>query len=130
MTSIADTYFKAFNEKNIQGMLDCLSDDIEHHPNGGSVRKGKETFEAFCKHMFRCYDEELVDMVVFAARRGQNITAQYVVRGTYLETDGGLPEARGQTYSLPCRSYMVVADGLITKLATVYDRDDWIAQVS
>jgi steroid delta-isomerase-like uncharacterized protein len=72
----------------------CL-DDVAHHVNEGQVRRGKDAFRAFCEHMNRCYRENLTDMVIFEAEGGTRAAAEYVVNGTYLETDEGLPEARG-----------------------------------
>jgi ketosteroid isomerase-like protein len=67
MNETISRYFTAFNAGDIQGMLDCLSDDIAHHVNEGQIRVGKEKFADFCAHMERCYKEELTDMVIFDA---------------------------------------------------------------
>lgn len=130
MKDIAKTYFDAFNAKDIDGMLACLSDDVEHHPNGGEIRTGKDNFRQFCKYMALCYDETLVDMVLFESGGGANVTAQYIVKGTYLQTDGMLPLAQGQKYTLPCKSHFLIENGLISKVATFYDIDQWLKQVS
>ena len=123
-------YFDAFNSGDIPAMLACLSDDVAHHVNEGQVRRGKDLFRAFCEHMNRCYREELTDMVVFATPDGTRAAAEYVVNGTYLETDDGLPEATGQTYRLPAGSFFSLEDGLITRVVTYYNLADWTAQVS
>ena len=123
-------YFTAFNAGDVERMLDCLSEDVAHHVNEGKIRRGKEPFREFCAHMSRCYREELTDMVLFEAQWGTRAAAEYVVNGTYLETDEGLPEARGQTYRLPAGSFFDVADGKITRVTTYYNLADWIRQVS
>lgn len=124
------TYFEAFNRGDVAGMLACLSDDVAHHVNEGQVRTGKDAFRAFCEHMSRCYRENLTDMVVFEAEGGTRGAAEYVVNGTYLETDEGLPEAEGQTYCLPAGSFFSLKDGLITRVVTYYNLADWMRQVS
>lgn len=129
MKLIAD-YFAAFNAGDVQGMLDCLADDVAHHVNEGQVRRGKAAFAEFCAHMARCYREELTDMVIFEAQWGTRAAAEYVVNGTYLETDDGLPEARGQSYRLPAGSFFDVEGGRITRVTTYYNLGDWIRQVS
>ncbi|MBV2360387.1 nuclear transport factor 2 family protein [Thalassococcus sp. CAU 1522] len=129
----ADTirrYFDAFNAKDTAGMLDCLADDVAHHVNEGQVRIGRDKFAAFCDHMSACYDETLTDMVIFATEDGTRAAAEYIVNGTYLKTDSGLPEARGQTYRLPAGSFFSLADGRITRVVTYYNLADWIGQVS
>ena len=49
--NVIETYFNAFNNGDVQGMLDCLSDDVAHHVNEGQVRIGKDKFTSFCEHM-------------------------------------------------------------------------------
>ena len=128
MTDVVQTYFAAFNSGDVQGMLDCLTDDVAHHVNEGQVRTGKDLFEAFCNHMNRCYKENLTDMVVF--QTGDRAAAEYVVNGTYLATDEGLPAAENQTYRLPAGSFFTLRDGKIARVTTYYNLVDWVKQVS
>ena len=141
MNATVKTYFDAFNQgdvgrmlacldDDIAGMLDCLSDDVAHHVNEGQVRVAKDKFRAFCEHMNRCYREELTDMVIFDAESGARAAAEFVVNGTYLATDEGLPEAHGQTYLLPAGSFFSLKNGKITRIVTYYNLADWIRQVS
>ena len=130
MSDVIKSYFAAFNRGDVDGMLDCLDGDVAHHVNEGQVRLGKEKFRAFCEHMNRTYREELTDMVIFEAGGGTRAAAEFIVNGTYLETDEGLPQARGQTYRLPAGSFFSLRDGKITRVVTYYNLADWIAQVS
>jgi steroid delta-isomerase-like uncharacterized protein len=133
MTDATETlrrYFAAFNAGDVEGMLALLSDDIAHHVNEGEVRQGKEAFAAFCAHMQRCYRETLTEIVLFSAEGGTRGAAEFMVNGTYLETDAGLPEARGQTYRLPGGSFMTLRDGKICRVTTYYNLADWLRQVS
>ncbi|MFW5641414.1 MAG: ketosteroid isomerase-related protein [Roseicyclus sp.] len=123
-------YYEAFNAGDTAGMLDCLSEDVAHHVNEGAVRSGKPAFEAFCAHMSRCYDEALTDIVVMASPDGARAAAEFVVNGTYLATDEGLPEARGQTYRLPAGGFFGIEGGRISRVVTYYNLADWIRQVS
>jgi len=45
-------------------------------------------------------------------------------------TDEGLPEAKGQRYSLPAGSFLTLRDGRITRITTYYNLADWMRQVS
>ena len=123
-------YFEAFNAGNTDAMLACLSDDVAHHVNECNIRQGKAAFAEFCAHMSRCYQENLTDMVIMASADGTRAAAEYVVNGTYLHTDAGLPQAHGQTYRLPAGSFFSLENGQITRVVTYYNLSDWVAQVS
>lgn len=130
MNRTVQRYFDAFNAGDVDAMLDCLSDGVEHHVNEGKIRIGKDAFRAFCAHMNRCYRETLTDMVIFDAHGGGRAAAEYIVNGTYLATDTGLPEATGQTYRLPAGSFFTLEDGRITRVTTYYNLADWLRQVA
>ncbi len=130
MSKTVEAYFAAFNAGDTEGMLACLADDVAHHVNEGQVRRGKALFAEFCAHMSRCYQEELTDMVVFEAEGGTRAAAEYIVNGTYLATDSGLPEATGQSYRLPAGSFFSLEGDKITRVVTYYNLADWVAQVS
>lgn len=130
MSAVIEQYFNAFNAKDINRMVACLSDDVAHHVNEGNIRIGKDAFATFCEHMARCYDETLTDMVIFSTEDGTRAAAEYTVNGTYLATDEGLPDAKGQTYKLPAGSFFSLKDGKITRVVTYYNLSDWIKQVS
>ena len=129
MKDLIQTYFDAFNAKDTAAMLDCLSEDVAHHVNEGEVRVDRDRFAAFCDHMTRCYDETLTDMTLFVNDAGTRAAAEFTVNGTYLATDEGLPEARGQGYRLPGASLMTLRDGRIARITTYYNLADWLKQV-
>lgn len=130
MSGTIARYFAAFNAGDTDTMLDCLSDNVAHHVNEGQIRSGKDEFADFCAHMSRCYQEKLTDLVIFENADGTRAAAEYTVNGTYLATDAGLPEAKGQTYRLPAGSFFSLTDGKISRVTTYYNLADWTAQVS
>ena len=130
MIDIIERYFAAFNAGDTEAMLACVTDDVAHHVNEGEVRRGKELFAEFCAHMSRCYHEELTDMVIFRSAVGDRAAAEFIVNGTYLEADEGLPAANGQSYRLPGGSFFTLEDGLICRVTTYYNLADWVRQVS
>jgi steroid delta-isomerase-like uncharacterized protein len=123
-------YYDAFNEGKPDAMLACLTDDIEHRVNEGTPRIGREKFAEFCSHMGVSYRETLTDIIPFATEDGTRAAAEFTVHGTYLKTDPGLPEARGQTYTLPAGAFFEIRGGKIARITTFYNLNDWIAQVS
>lgn len=122
-------YYAAFNAGDPAGMLDCVAEDVEHRVNEGGIRRGRAKFAEFCAHMGVSYREELRDLVIFADDSGTRGAAEFVVHGTYLQTDAGLPEAKGQTYILPAGGFFDLRDGKIARVTTFYNLNDWIAQV-
>jgi steroid delta-isomerase-like uncharacterized protein len=123
-------YFEAFNAGDLDGMLACLTEDVEHHVNQGEVRRGRDAFRAFSEHMARCYRERLENLVVMVSDDGSRAAAEFTVQGEYLTTDEGLPEASGQTYSLPAGTFFALRDARLARITTYYNLKDWIAQVS
>ncbi|MFN3500922.1 MAG: ketosteroid isomerase-related protein [Allorhizobium sp.] len=128
----ADTiraYYDAFNAGDMDRFLALLTDDVAHDINQGARQTGKDAFAKFMDHMNRCYKEELTDMVVMANEDGTRGAAEFIVNGTYLATDEGLPEANGQTYRLPAGAFFEIRDGKVARISNYYSLPDWIAQV-
>ncbi|MBE0692333.1 MAG: nuclear transport factor 2 family protein [Aquamicrobium sp.] len=122
-------YIDAFNAGDRDAMLACLSDDVAHDINQGGREIGKDKFRWFLGMMDRHYRERLEDVAVMVGEGGGRAAAEFTVRGTYLATAEGLPEANGQTYSLPAGIFFEVDDGLISRVTTYYNLADWTAQV-
>ncbi|WP_080237708.1 ketosteroid isomerase-related protein [Spirosoma rigui] len=123
--SIATAYYDAFNRKDWPAMLALVDPNVQHDSNQGPTRMGKDIFAQFLKHMDECYDETLTDMVVMDEPTGTRVACEFVVNGTYKKTDGDLPAATGQTYTLPAGSFLTIANGLITRVTTYYNLPLW-----
>jgi steroid delta-isomerase-like uncharacterized protein len=123
-------YYDAFNAGDSEGMLACLTDDVIHDVNQGERRTGKDKFRAFNARMDHHYKERLEDIAVMVSKDGARAAAEFNVHGTYLVTDSGLPEAKGQTYVLPAGTFFAIRDGKIARVTTYYNLTDWITQVS
>ena len=121
--SLIAAYYDAFNAGRTDDMLALLHDEVEHHVNEGGIRRGKALFAEFNAHMTASYKETLTDMVVFANEAGDRAAAEFVVNGTYLKTDEGLPEAKGQTYRLPAGAFFTIRDGRIAAIYIVRNPD-------
>ena len=122
-------YYAAFNARDWSGMIACLSDDVIHDVNQGGRHRGKAHFSSFLAHMDKCYREELKNIVILSNADGAHAAAEFVVHGAYLATDEGLPPANGQTYVLPAGAFFDVKGGLISRVSTHYNLQDWLKQV-
>lgn len=123
-------YYAAFNAGDRATMLALLHDQVAHDPNQGTRRIGKPAFTEFLARMDGAYAEQLEDIVVMVDATGTRAAAEFTVVGTYLRTDEGLPEARGQVYRIPAGAFLAVEGGLITRITTYYNLEDWVRQVS
>ena len=122
-------YYDALNARDWHSMLACLADDVHHDVNEGQGRRGKPAFRDFLLHMARCYDERLEAIAVMVDQSGRRAAAEFMVYGRYLQTDAGLPPARGQVYVLPAGAFFHVGDGRIMRVTTYYNLGNWRSQV-
>lgn len=129
-TEIVKQYFDYFNSGNNEGMISLLDKDVAHEVNQGDTRKGPQLFEEFMKHMDTCYKENLREIVVMSSPSSKNrVSAEFIVDGTYLKTDKGLPEARNQKYSVRAGTFFEISNGKISRITTYYNLPQWIKAV-
>lgn len=123
-------YYEAFNKGDNAAMLGMLTDGIIHDVNQGERRVGKEKFKAFQARMDHHYKEKLENIAVMVSQDGSRAAAEFNVHGSYLNSDEGLPKAKGQTYVLPAGAFFSIENGKIARVTTYYNLTDWIMQVS
>lgn len=123
-------YYDAFNARNIEGFFALLTEDVIHDINQGGREVGKEAFRIFLDGMNRRYEERIVDIAIMVNEDGSRAAAEFIVLGTYRETDEGLPPAKGQTYRLPAGAFFEVRGGKVARISNTYNFNDWFAQVS
>lgn len=124
------TYYDRFNRRDVEGFLSLLADHITHDINQGGSEIGKPAFRRFLEHMNRTYREEVHDVVVMSDPTGTHAAAEFTIRGTYLMTDGDLPVAKGQKYTLRVGAFFQVKDGKITRVSNHYNVKEWLRQVA
>jgi steroid delta-isomerase-like uncharacterized protein len=124
------SYYERFNQKDWQGMLGMLSEDVAHDSNQGGRSHGRDAFQRFLADMDKHYDERLVDIVVMVDPSGKRAAAELVCNGVYKTSAPGLPPARMQKYSLPVGAFFDVQSGKIARVTTYYNLKEWIRQVS
>lgn len=122
-------YYDAFNQGDMQTFLDLLDDNVIHDINQGGRQTGKETFKKFMDHMNHCYKENIRNLVIMTNSTGAHAATEFIVDGTYLATDKGLPEAKNQKYSLPAGGFFEIKNNKITRITTYYNLQDWLKQV-
>ena len=127
--AILEQYYKAFNEKNFEGMLSLLANDVVHDINEGESQIGIETFRTFLKGMDTYYDETAINLVFMANEDNSRGSAEFRIQGTYKVTCQGLPPARGQKYDLPVGAFFEFKNGKITRVTNYYNLNLWLKLV-
>jgi steroid delta-isomerase-like uncharacterized protein len=123
-------YYAAFNRRDYEGMLTLLSPDVIHDANQGGSEPGIEKFRAFLLRMDQHYSEQVEDLVVYTNPDRSGAAAEFYIRGEYLKTDSGLPEARGQKYHLRVGAFFDLTNGKISRVTNYYNLRQWIQLVS
>lgn len=122
-------YYDRFNVRDVEGFLALLADDVAHDLSQGPREIGKDAFRRFLEHMNRSYREEIRDLAVMTDESGRRAAAEFTVLGTYLATDGDLPAAKGQRYTLRVGAFFEIADGKVARISNHYNFKDWLRQV-
>lgn len=126
---ILEKYYDAFNGQNVAGMLGLLTDDVEHYPSQGELRKGKGSFEEFLNHMNNCYLEKVANLKTLYSTDGTFAAAEFDLDGKYLKTDGDFIPANGQTYKLRVGAFFDIENGKIKRVSNHYNLNKWLEQV-
>lgn len=127
--ALVERYYAAFNAGDMSAFVALVVEDVVHDINEGQREVGRTAFAAFMSRMNTSYAERLSDIVVMANTDGTRAAAEFVVHGTYLKSDAGLPEAHGQHYVLPAGAFFEIRDGAIARITNYYSLAQWIAQV-
>ena len=127
--ALLSNYYTCFNAGDTDGMLALMADDVVHDINQGDSEHGIEAFREFFVRMNRCYKENVSDLQLFASDNGTRAAAEFIVHGTYLSTDDGLPKAQGQTYDLPAGAFFRLHNDRITRVTMYYNLQHWLNQV-
>ena len=124
-----EAYYDAFNRGDSAAMAALLTEDVIHDINQGERQVGLAAFEAFLAHMARCYRETLRDITLMVSDDGARAAAELVVEGVYLATDSPLPQATGQTYTLPAGAFFELRQGRIARVTMYYNLQEWLRQI-
>jgi len=120
----------AYSRGDVEGMLDCVSDDLMHDVNQGPRESGKAAFRAYLQQHVRSYREEWRDVVVMSIDDGTRAAAEFSVHGVYQNAAPGLPAAQGQRYVLTAGAFFAINQGKIARITPYYNQYDRQAQIA
>ncbi len=127
---IVQTYFDAFNQSDIEGLMALLHEDVIHDVNQGERHIGKEAFRTFYAQAIGSFDESRSDIAIMVSENSPRAAAEFTRRGTYSSTIDGLPPANGQSYSLRAGIFFELDDGLITRATGYFNKAEFIRQLA
>lgn len=113
----------------MESFFNLLTEDVIHGINQGKEEVGKTAFRHFMERMNQHYQEKVTELVVMTNEEGRRAAAEFFIEGTYLSTDQGLPEARGQKYRLRCGAFFELKGDQISRITNYYNLADWLAQI-
>jgi steroid delta-isomerase-like uncharacterized protein len=119
--ALVQRYVDAFNDRSIEGMLACVSEDVAFDAASGDRSIGRPEMETALLHRIRRYREAMADAVILVSEDGHRVAVEYTLRGAYTEADAGLPPASGQAYSVMGGSFFEVDDSLISRVSMYYN---------
>ncbi len=122
-------YYERFNQQDVEGFMALLDDGVVHDISQGDRETGKPAFRRFLEHMNRTYREEIRDLAVMVDATGTRAAAEFTLLGTYLATDGDLPPAKGQRYTLNVGAFFKIRNGKVARISNHYNMKDWLRQV-
>jgi steroid delta-isomerase-like uncharacterized protein len=122
-------FYAAFNRGDVEGVLDCCSDDVVHDVNQGTRETGKTAYRAYLQRVLQSYRIELRDIVVMSVDDGTRAAAEFVQHGVYQDNAPGLPTAQGQRYVLPSGAFFSIHLGKIARVAHHYNVSERAAQI-
>jgi steroid delta-isomerase-like uncharacterized protein len=120
----------AYSRGDVDGMLDCVADDVVHDVNQGERESGKAAFRAYLQQHVRSYREEWRDVVVMSIDDGTRAAAEFSVHGVYQSAAPGLPAAQGQRYVLTAGVFFAINQGKIARITPYYNQHDRQAQIA
>ena len=123
--NIVKRYYEHFNNKDYNGMVALLADDVAHNINQGTREMGKEKFLQFLIRMDKHYDETVEELVLFSASEPGRIAAEFIIQGRYQQTEPGFPQARGQSYRISVGAFFHVQNELIKRVTNYYNVNAW-----
>lgn len=128
--ALIERYFAAFNASDHDEMLACVGDEVIHDAPEHGREIGKDKFRWFLGSRAGHFREQVSDVVIMVGEGGGRAAAEFTLRGTYLSTLPGLPEANGQTYSVPAGIFFEIDDGLLSRVTEYVDLEDRQAQLA
>ena len=130
-TALVLSYYDAYNRRDWDAAVQFVAEDVAHDVNQGWREVGRARLREFLARTGRCFHERIGDLCVLALAEGTRAAAEFVIEGTYVESEPGLPPARGQKYTLRGGAFFEVNEqSRIARVTNYYNLQDWLRQIA
>lgn len=126
--SIED-YYQAFNDERDDVLFSLLDKDVLHEINQSHQEIGIDKFRQFIKRFRSCFVEKVSDLTIFTNESSTRGSAEFIVKGAYIQTEPPLPPANNQTYSLRMGAFFALQKGKINRITTYYNQKEWLSMM-
>jgi len=113
---LLDRYFSTYNDRDLEGILELVHEDLTHDVATSHREIGKRAFARFLARKHALYDEHVYDLDLLIGLDGSHAAAEYKVLG-FVRSGGGEAPAGG-TYRVGAGTFFHVRDGLITRISS------------
>jgi steroid delta-isomerase-like uncharacterized protein len=122
-------YFAALYIRDIDGLLDCVSEDVVLDINQGERVIGSAALRAYFFEQFYHFRESASDVRTLISESGYFASAEYAVSGTYLVTIDEWPAANNQAYQLRVGCFFEIDDERISRISPHYNLNKFKQQL-
>ena len=128
---LLDRYFRSYNARNVEGLLELVHDDLVHDIGTCRREVGKRAFARFLATKNALYDEHVYELDLLISPDGSHAAAEYTVLGFMLvEGDANVPLSPGETYRVGAGTFFHIRDGLISRISSYGSRHDLWGQAA
>jgi steroid delta-isomerase-like uncharacterized protein len=114
--------FAALNAGDRDGALSCFSGEAVFDTFEGVREIGRERVRWYLAERGRAFGESYRDLVLMTEESGRRAAAEFTLRGVYRAQAEGMPEASGQSFSVPGGAFFDIEDdGRIVRASFVFN---------
>ena len=114
---LLERYFRAYNARDIDGLLALMHDQVIHDLQCSRREVGKQAFARFLATKHALYDEHVYNLTLLVHPDGGRAAAEYQVLGFALGK-GGRPPEPGGTYRVAAGTFFDIREERISRISS------------
>lgn len=110
-------YFRAYNARDIEGLLALVHDRVVHDREAGQRQVGKQALARFLTLKHALYDEHVYALTLLISPDGERAAAEYQVLGFARDRQRFAMDSEA-TYRVCAGTFFDIQDGLISRISS------------